>query len=193
MDTRQSAYTALFDACVFYPAPLRDLLVELATTGLFRAKWTNEIHEEWIQSLLIKRRDLNAEKLYRTRDNMNEAVLDCLVNGYQNLVPALNLPDPNDRHVLAAAILSRSDAIVTINLKDFPLEELELYNIEPIHPDEFMYNQFHLNQSIVITAAYKCRQRLTNPAKTPEEFLDSLARIGLPKIVAELSQYAGVI
>ena len=193
MDTRQSAYTALFDACVFYPAPLRDFLVELATTGLFRAKWTNEIHEEWIQSLLANRNDLDADRLYRTRDQMNDAVLDCLVSGYQKLVPALDLPDPNDRHVLAAAILSRSDAIVTNNLKDFPLEKLAPYNIEPIHPDEFMYNQFHLNQSIVITAAYKCRHRLTKPTKTPDEFLDSLANIGLPKIVAELSQYAGVI
>jgi hypothetical protein len=193
LDTRQSAYTAFFDACVFYPAPLRDILVQLATTGLFRAKWSNQVHEEWIQNLLADRNDLTPEKLYRTRDLMNRAVLDCLVTGYESLIPSLILPDPQDRHVLAAAIFSRSDAIVTTNLKDFPAEILAGFNIEPIHPDDFIFNQFGLNQASVITAVWKCRQRLTKPPISAEKYLTTLADLALPKTVAELAQYTNVI
>lgn len=79
MGIKPSSYTVLFDACVLYPAPLRDILVQLATTTLFRAKWTNEIHDEWIESVLKNRPDLSLPQLERTRNAMNRAVLDCLV------------------------------------------------------------------------------------------------------------------
>ena len=93
-----SNYTALYDACVLYPAPLRDLLLQLALTDLFRAKWTDDIHQEWIRNVLNKRPDLTLEQLTRTRDLMNSHVRDCLVTGYESLIPALQLPDPDDRH-----------------------------------------------------------------------------------------------
>ena len=83
------------DACTLYPAPLRDFLVELAVSGLFRAKWTDRIHDEWISSLLIKRPDLTRDSLERTKALMNENVLDCLVEGYEDIAHALELPDPN--------------------------------------------------------------------------------------------------
>lgn len=193
MDTRQSAYTAFLDACVFYPAPLRDILIELATTGLFRAKWSNQVHEEWIKNLLAHRKDLSPEKLYRTRDLMNDAVMDCLVTGFEPLISSLTLPDPDDRHVLAAAIYSRSDAIVTTNLKDFPVETLAGFNIEPIHPDEFIFNQFGLNQASVITAAWRCRRRLISPQISAEQYLSTLSNLALPKTVGELAQFTHVI
>jgi len=113
-------FTAIFDACVLYPAPLRDLLMSLALTGLFRAKWTAAIHEEWIGNLLRNRDDLTRPQLERTRDLMDRAVPDALVAGYEELIDPLTLPDPDDRHVLAAAIRGRADVIVTSNLKDFP-------------------------------------------------------------------------
>jgi predicted nucleic acid-binding protein len=193
LDTRQSAYTAFFDACVFYPAPLRDLLIQLATTGLFRAKWTNQIHDEWIRNLLANRPDLDKEKLQRTRTLMNESVLDCLVTGYEQLIPCVDLPDPNDRHVLAAAIVSRSDAIVTTNLKHFPMEKLAPFNIEPIHPDEFIFNQFGLNQAKVITAVGKIRSRLRNPELNSEEYLSKLLKLELSKTVKALETFIDVI
>lgn len=93
----------LFDACVLYPAPLRDLLMHLSLSGLFRARWTNEIHEEWINNLLEQRPDLNRIQLERTRALMNTHILDALVENYETLTPKLSLPDPHDRHVLAAA------------------------------------------------------------------------------------------
>ncbi|MEZ2233262.1 PIN domain-containing protein [Microcoleus sp.] len=97
---------ALYDACVLYSAPLRDLLMQLALTDLFQARWTDEIHDEWIRNVLKNRPDLTIEQLTRTKDLMNRYVRDCLVTGYEWIIPSLNLPDPNDRHILAAAIKS---------------------------------------------------------------------------------------
>src|SRR6478736_2585668 len=114
------AYTAVLDACVLYPAPLRDLLLSLTVEGLFRARWSEEIHEEWIRNLLKQRSDLTRDALERTKTFMNSSVPDCVVEGYEYLINSLKLPDADDRHVLAAAIVGHADAIVTFNLKDFP-------------------------------------------------------------------------
>src|ERR1700722_6141619 len=104
------AYTALYDACVLHPAPLRDLLLQLALSDLFRAKWSNAIHDEWIESVLERRPDLKREQLERTRALMNSHVRGCLVEGHEPLIKTLVLPDPDDRHVVAAAIHARADA-----------------------------------------------------------------------------------
>jgi len=188
-----SRYTAVYDACVLYPAPLRDFLIELASRQLFRAKWSDAIHDEWIRSVLARRSDITAAQLVRTRMLMNAAVMDCLVEGYEELVPSLTLPDPDDRHVLAAAIHCGADAIVTFNLRDFPAPEAGRYDIEILHPDEFLHHQFGLSQSAVILSAHACRQRLRNPPTTAQDYLDTLAAQGLPKTVAELRPFAGII
>ena len=122
-----SHYTALLDANVLYPAPIRDILLQLAVEDLFRAKWTTDIHREWIDALLEKEPRRDRAALERTRDLMDEATRDCLVTGYERLIPDLELPDPDDRHVLAAAIVGRCDVIVTQNLKDFPQAVLAPY------------------------------------------------------------------
>lgn len=108
-------FAAVYDACVLYPAPLRDLLLRLALTDLFRARWTDRIHEEWIRSVLENRPDLKPEQLERTRQLMNQAVPDCLVTGYEGLIDQLELPDPDDRHILAAAIRPRTARYVLIS------------------------------------------------------------------------------
>ena len=115
-----ATFTALYDACVLYPAPLRDLLVRLGGTGLFRARWTNEIHAEWIRNVLENRSDLSRERLERTQDLMNEHIFDSLITDYEDLIPSLELPDADDRHVVAAAIRGRADVIVagTMGVKD---------------------------------------------------------------------------
>lgn len=112
-----ATFTALYDACVLYPAPLRDLLIRLAMTGLFRAKWTDDIHDEWIRNLLVDRPEIKPEYLKKTRDLMNKHVLDSLVTGYHELIPVLKLPDPDDRHVLAAAIRAKASVIVTTSTR----------------------------------------------------------------------------
>jgi predicted nucleic acid-binding protein len=188
-----SHFTALFDACVLYPAPLRDLLMHLALTDLFRAKWTDDIHEEWIRSLLKIRTDLSREQLQRTRDLMNANVRDCLVTDYEDLIPVLTLPDNDDCHVLAAAIRSGADVIVTYNLADFPPKTLAKWGITPQHPDEFIFHLIDLAAPLVCFAAKRHRESLKNPPKTVDEYLGTLERQGLAQTVSELRRFADLI
>ena len=172
-------FTALLDACVLYPAPLRDLLLEVAVTDLYRAKWSYAVQEEWIGAVLRERPDLNRQQLERTRDLMNAHVRDALVTDFEPLIEILNLPDANDRHVLAAAIKGHADLIVTTNLNDFPPDELSRWEIEAQHPDEFLQHQFHLAPAAFLQAVKTVRSRLKNPPYSVEEYLDTLRRQGL--------------
>lgn len=176
----------MYDACVLYPAPLRDLLLHLALTDLFRARWTDEIHEEWIRSVRADRLDLTASQLNRTRELMNQAVPDCLVRGYEPLIQSLELPDPDDRHVLAAAIHCQAGAIVTYNVKDFPAESLSRFQIDALHPDEFIAHQFDLNPPKVAKAVKNQRAALTNPPRSVRDLLDTFLSLGLACTVSAL-------
>ncbi len=181
-----ASFTAFYDACVLYPAPLRDFLLRLAMTELFRARWTDHIHAEWIGGVLGNRQDITAEQLERTRQLMNQAVPDCLVTGYEELIDSLELPDPDDRHVLAAAIRCQADVIVTFNLNDFPADIIGCYGIEARHPDEFIGHLLDIDPGAVCNVARLQRQALKTPPKSPEEFLDTLLRQGLAGTVAQL-------
>jgi hypothetical protein len=186
------AFMALFDACVLRPWPLRDLLVSLATTELFRARWTERIQDEWTRSLEHDEPD-RAAALQRTRANMALAVPDATVTGYEALIPTLTLPDPDDHHVLAAAIIGRVDVIVTLNLKDFPAERLTPFGIHAQHPDEFVAHVLTLSPTDALTAIKEMRARLKNPPFDPEAFLALLLRQGLPLTVAILRKSAALI
>jgi hypothetical protein len=188
-----SVYTVLLDANVLYPAPMRDLLLQLAVTDIFRARWTADIHREWIDALLLNQPHRDRAALERTRDKMDSATRDCLVTGYQSLIPSLQLPDPDDRHVLAAAIVGRCDAIVTQNLRDFPDEALAPHGIEAVHPDAFLHAQVGLEPAIFCTAVRKVRARLKNPPYSVDEYLDTLTRQGLVATVSELRKFADFI
>jgi hypothetical protein len=179
-------FVAIFDACVLYPAPLRDLLIRLALTGLFRAKWSASIHDEWTRSVLANRPDLTPAQLRRTRDLMDRTVPDCLVSGHEGLIAQLNLPDANDRHVLAAAIRAQAGVIVTFNSKDFPASALAPYNIEVQHPDEFISHLFDLSAALVTKAVRDQRAALKHPPKSSREMLDTLLVNGLATTVASL-------
>jgi predicted nucleic acid-binding protein len=181
--------TALYDACVLYPAPLRDFLMHLALTNMFRAVWTDEIHEEWIRSVLANRPDLKREKLEQTRACMNRSIRDCLVENYEHLIPNITLPDPDDRHVLAAAIQAHANVIVTYNSKDFPGNVLEPYRIEVQHPDTFISQWISVAPTLVSIAAKRHHQSLKNPPKSAEEYLATLDRMGLTQVVSLLRDY----
>ena len=109
---------------MLYPAPIRDLLVQMASAGLFRGKLTDQINEEWVSNLLKNRPELNPEILKRTCDLTMASMPDCLVSDYEILISGLSLPDSNDRHVLAAAIHCSAQMIVTNNIRDFPTDVL---------------------------------------------------------------------
>lgn len=143
--------------------------------------------------MLRDRGDLTIEQLARTRELMDKAVRDCLVTGHEALIESLQLPDPDDRHVLAAAIHAGADAIVTFNLKDFPEETTDLYNLEVLHPDDFIQFQHDFNTAAVIIAAQRCRKRLRNPPKTAAEYLETLSQQRLPKTFALLSPYSAIL
>lgn len=180
---------AVLDACVLYPAQLRDFFLSLAAADLFRPKWSDMIHDEWINSLLASRSDLTRKHLEAIRDRMNQYFLDSVVQGFDTLIPTLTLPDPNDRHVLAAAIHSHADAIVTVNLKDFPPAALRPYGIVAVEPDVFANYLLDLDQDESISALAKMRGRLKAPAMTPTEFVDSIERAGLFVAAARLRHY----
>jgi predicted nucleic acid-binding protein len=177
---------ALLDANVLYPADLRSFLMYLAVPGVYRAKWSKDIHEEWMSSLLLNRPDLTRAKLERTRELMDKNAPDALVAGYKSLIPRLSLPDEGDRHVLAAAIQAKANVIVTNNLKDFPPEVLQEFEIEAQTPDEFVMNLLDLATEDVYEAAEAHRLSLKNPAKTVAEYLKTLESHGLVRTVAEL-------
>jgi len=186
-------FVVVYDACVLYPAPLRDFLIRLATTGLFAARWSDQIHAEWIRNVQGKRPELDRSLLERTRSLMDQAVPDCLVTGHEHLIPSLNLPDPDDRHVLAAAIVAHAQMIVTFNLRDFPVEDLEPFAIEAIHPDRFIECQMDLREAAVVKAARDQRHSLKNPPRTADEFLETLAAQGLPVSANRLREFCEFI
>lgn len=187
------APVALYDACVLYPAPLRDLLMRLAMTGLFQARWSEQIHEEWIRNLLANRADITRESLERCRNLMDQHVPDSLVVGYESLIPTLSLPDPDDRHVLAAAIHGGAWAIVTFNLDDFPARVLEQYGIEAVDPDEFIVRQFQESPEAVLDAVRRHRGSLKRPAYEPGAYLEMLVRCRLRDTVDLLREHEGEI
>lgn len=190
---KSSPFTAVFDACVLYPAPLRDFLMWLALSGRFRARWTAQIHDEWVRNLLKNRPELDPAHLQRTVDLMNQAVPDGLVTGHESLIAGLTLPDPDDRHVLAAAIRCGAGVIVTFNKRDFPTETLAPFGVEVQHPDEFIDNLFDLDQAVVVAAAQKQRSTLKSPPIDAERYLDILRKQGLIQTVKDLSGYRTVL
>jgi predicted nucleic acid-binding protein len=167
--------------------------MHLALTDLFRTKWSAAIHEEWIRNVLKARPDLKREQLERTRSLMDAHVRDCLVEGYEPLVESIELPDPNDRHVLAAAIIGKADLIITFNLKDFPHTSLQPYSIETRHPDAFITYLMDIAPGEVCAAVKRHRASLKNPPKSVTEYLDIIERQGLPETVVRLRKYADLI
>lgn len=183
-----AAFIVFYDANVLYPAELRNLLMHLALIGVFRAKWSAEVHEEWIRNLLANRPDLTRTQLERTRQLMDKAAPDALVTGYEHLIPRLALPDPDDRHVLAAAIRAGASVIVTCNLGDFPPHVLGEFDIEAQHPDEFILRLLDLVPGLVLDAVENHRHSLKNPPKTVTEYISTLELQGLIQTASALRE-----
>ena len=180
------SFDATYDACVLHPAGLRDLLVRLALTGLFRAQWSEKILNEMVRSILRRRPDPTSAQLERTRALMCDAVPDCLTTGYEALIDGIELPDPDDRHVLAAAIRSGSQVIVTEKTSDFPADVLERYDTEAQNRDVFVLHLIDLSPTTVFGVIDAQAAALRDPPFTVDQLLDRLASSGLPRSVAAL-------
>lgn len=189
-------YTALLDACVLYPMAVCDALMGVAATGIYAAKWTQRIDDEWMRSL-ERQRGLPPGALHIRRNAMHAACPDweVPVDAWQPLEAGIaRLPDPNDRHVLAAAIAGHADCIVTANLKDFPAAAVGPLGIEVLHPDTFLVAQLDLDPLKVLPAFKAMRERLRNPAYTPAHFIDTLeTKYGLVLTAIALRQAEALI
>lgn len=128
----------VYDANVLYPSTLRDVLIRVGLARLVQPKWTEQILDEVFRNLRTNRPDLDPERLDRTRRLMNESMRDVTVTGHEHLINQLDLPDADDRHVLAAAIHADAQVIVTHNLRDFPSERLAPWGVAAQHPDDFL-------------------------------------------------------
>jgi predicted nucleic acid-binding protein len=185
-----TALVVVYDANVLYAAPLRDVLMHLALTSLVEARWTHLIQAEWLRNVLKNRVDLERSKLERTQELMNAAVPNALVYGFEHLIQTLQLPDSDDRHVLAAAIQTRATIITTKNLSDFPRASLESFGIEALHPDDFICRLLDINSAVVISALGLQRRSMKYPPLTVDEFLQMLEKQDLHGTVKRLRLFA---
>ena len=177
---RPARTRALIDADVLHRANVRDLLLRLARQGLFRPHWSTDILSELAISL--SRRHLTTDQVDRLAQAMRTAFPDAELEGYQTLIPTLTLPDPDDVHVLAAAISGRCDVIVTCNAKDFPAAVLEPMGIVAQHPDSFIMELLHDQTAIVLATIRAQHIDLANPPIPFADFVAGLRAQGLSRI-----------
>lgn len=176
----------VLDACTLYPAALRDVLMRLAVHGLIFARWTDDIHDEWIEAVLRNRPDLNREKLQRTRELMDLHAEGSLVTGYERRMQDLELPDVNDRHVLAAAIEAEADMILTWNLRDFPEDVLASHGLRATSPDDLLAGLIEDQRVRMICILREARLCLKQPPLAAAEYLTILDLIYLARVLARV-------
>lgn len=181
-------FVVILDANVLYPFRKRDVLLRFYQAGLFRARWSEQILDEWTRNLLKNRPDL--ENSVRSQlQAMGKHFPEALVTGHMALVDALMLPDIDDRHVLAAAIVCGAQHIVTENLSDFPEDRLAEYDIEAIDADEFLSRTFDLYPSEALSVLRDLRAVYGRPPFSAPEFVLDLTAKGLPKLAARARQH----
>ncbi len=188
----EDLHRAVLDACVLYPPGLRNLFMWLALESVFVPKWTAQIHEEWISNALegdAKRNDppqLTRGKLERARSLMDHHSVGSNVTGYERHIASLSLPDPDDRHVLAAAIESDTDTIVTFNVRDFPKSALAHHGVEAIKPDDFLCELYDGEPALFWGAVERLRASLKKPPMSIEELCQRYQKLGLNRLVQRL-------
>jgi predicted nucleic acid-binding protein len=181
---------AVYDACVLYPFHLRNVLVQCAFDGLVEARWTDEIHSEWMRNLADTSSGTPLKRLEATRDLMKAALPDADVACYETLIPSLSLPDPDDRHILAAAIAGKASLIVTWNLKHFPTADLRSHGVAAISPDGFLVALHSTFRNELIASTRRARLNLRKTLPSAEEFIEALKAQGLTAFSAILRRNA---
>ena len=181
------AFVVIYDANVLYPNTLRDLLIRIAQLPhLVQAKWTDEILGEMLGALRKNLPDISEAQASRLRERMNAAVRDCLVQGYEPLIEVLDLPDPDDRHVLAAAVKVNAQLIVTWNRKHFPQSKLAAWGVRAKSPDDFVRDTMGIDSQAVWACVQQIVDSRTRRPVTVEDVLGELERDGLVASVAAM-------
>jgi hypothetical protein len=184
---------AVLDADVLHAIPVCDCLMWIALEGAIRPHWTDTIHEEWIASLLARRRDLSRAALERRRRAMEVALPGARVRRDLRRVHALELPDARDRHVVAAAVAARATHIITYNLRDFPGRALEPYGCAAVHPDDVLYTLLRTARADTLRAVRSQRTNLGNPPIGAERLLSTFRGHGLVRFADALAPFAAEI
>jgi predicted nucleic acid-binding protein len=182
------AYSVVLDACVLYPASLRDTLLRFAHAEFYDVLWSARILDEAERNLIDDGR-VSAEGAHRLRSKMAEAFDGACVGAatIAGLESAMT-NDPKDRHVLAAAVASQAQAVITMNLKDFPEAASALYGIEILHPDEFLMVLYGLDSELAVDIITSQAGALRNPPLTVEDLLDKLA-VTVPAFAAAIRRH----
>lgn len=170
-------YTCVLDTNVVYPIEIRDLLFWFAHYDLFTPKWSHNIFSEWERVML--RKEVFQEEATKRINKANQAFPDALVVNYESLIDGLTLPDTDDRHVLAAAIKTNANIIVTNNLKDFPKEYLATFGLSAKSPDNFLTDIIDLNPDTATKAFKELVLNRRNPDLDEFEVLDIMRKQGL--------------
>lgn len=173
-------FPAFFDTNVLYGALLNDFILELADRGLFRPLWSKGVMEELRRNLLLAAEE--SELVEKRVGTMERYFPDAMVVGYHDLIPTMT-NDAKDRHVLAAAVRGGAEVLVTFNLKDFPAESVEGFDLEVVHPDDFLLDQLDLYRARTLRALADLVEGYDSPVMTVDDYLLSLARAGVPKFV----------
>lgn len=176
----------ILDACVLYSAHLRDFLLYLAQQKLYKPRWSDLINDEWIRNVLRNRPDLTPNSFKRVRFLMDDSFPQANVKGFEHLMKELSLPDRDDVHVLAAAIQSKADFIVTFNIKDFPAKNLAKHGIKAIHPDDYLASLIEEYPVKAANAFMNQVEHLKNPPITAGEILENFRKTHLNKTAALL-------
>jgi predicted nucleic acid-binding protein len=179
-------FPAFFDTSALYGARLSDLCLWLADAGAFRPLWSADIIEELERNLLKngERADLVSKRI----DTMTAYFPDAMVDGYGALIEGMTC-DPKDRHVLAAAVRANAEVLVTFNLKDFPADSTAAFEIEVVHPDDFLLDQLDLFPGLVVGTLRHLIRIYDSPPVSMDELLQSLTRAGVPKFANEVPRY----
>ncbi len=167
-------FSAVFDTCTLLPISLCDLLLRLAEDpALYKPKWSPEILEELRRNLQGPKFNLDSAKAEYRIACMQSAFPEALITGYESLSESMP-NDKGDRHVLAAAVYGKADAIVTLNVRHFPEECLRQFGIERLSPDKFLTHQWHLDGDLVKN---KIRSQAGECGKNMSAHLDLLAKM----------------
>jgi hypothetical protein len=180
---------AIYDACILYPFHLRNVVVQGAVDGLVDARWTDAIHDEWTRNLVANTSGLSIERLEVTKRLMNAALPDATVAGYEKHIRAINLPDPDDRHVAAAAIEAGASMIVTWNLRDFPVVELKKHGLMRLSPDALLVGLYEQAPDMTVASLAHARRNLSQSRVSALDFIGILRDQKLGRLAAHIEKH----